>query len=122
MLSDLAIRKAPSKDKPFKLHDSQGLYIFVAPTGAKLWRVDYRADGKRKTASLGRYPQMGLAEARRAGIARQVQLGARPAILLTEADTNIVRRRALVVRCRVRRRRPRGCRSHRTPRRPRARA
>ncbi|WP_421846652.1 TolC family protein [Novosphingobium sp.] len=39
-----------------------------------------------------------LAEARRAGIARQVQLGARPAILLTEADTNIVRRRALVVR------------------------
>ena len=39
-----------------------------------------------------------LAEQRRAGIARQVQLGARPAILLTEADTNIVRRRALVVR------------------------
>ena len=39
-----------------------------------------------------------LAEARRAGIARQVQLGARPSILLTEADTNIVRRRALVVR------------------------
>jgi len=44
-----------------------------------------------------------------AGIARQVQLGARPAILLTEADTNIVRRRALVVRsqqeCRRRRQR-----------------
>ncbi|MEI6643090.1 MAG: TolC family protein [Novosphingobium sp.] len=39
-----------------------------------------------------------LAEQRRAGIARQVQLGARPTILLTEADTNIVRRRALVVR------------------------
>lgn len=39
-----------------------------------------------------------LAEQRRAGIARQVQLGARPMILLTEADTNIVRRRTLVVR------------------------
>ncbi len=39
-----------------------------------------------------------LAKQRRAGIARQVQLGARPAILLTEADTNLVRRRALVVR------------------------
>lgn len=39
-----------------------------------------------------------LAEQRRGGIARQVQLGARPAILLTEADQNIVRRRALVVR------------------------
>lgn len=39
-----------------------------------------------------------LAEARRGGIARQVELGARPAILLTETDQNIVRRRALVVR------------------------
>lgn len=39
-----------------------------------------------------------LAEQRRGGIARQVQLGARPAILLTEMDQNIVRRRALVVR------------------------
>ncbi len=39
-----------------------------------------------------------LAETRRGGIARQVQLGARPAILLTETDQNIVRRRALVVR------------------------
>lgn len=39
-----------------------------------------------------------LAEKRRGGIARQVQLGARPAILLTEADQNIVRRRTLVVR------------------------
>lgn len=39
-----------------------------------------------------------LAETRRGGIARQVQLGARPSILLTETDQNIVRRRALVVR------------------------
>jgi outer membrane protein TolC len=39
-----------------------------------------------------------LAQTRRGGIARQVQLGARPAILLTETDQNIVRRRALVVR------------------------
>lgn len=39
-----------------------------------------------------------LAEERRGGIARQVQLGARPQILLTETDQNIVRRRALAVR------------------------
>lgn len=41
---------------------------------------------------------LGLAEDRRNGIGRQVQLGARPQILLTETDQNIVRRRALVVR------------------------
>ncbi len=48
---------------------------------------------------LGAYQSLlTLAETRRGGIARQVQLGARPTILLTETDQNIVRRRALVVR------------------------
>lgn len=39
-----------------------------------------------------------LAESRRGAIARQVQLGARPQILIVENDQNLVRRRALVVR------------------------
>jgi outer membrane protein TolC len=38
-----------------------------------------------------------LAESRRVGIGRQVQLGARPEILLTENDQNLVRRLALVL-------------------------
>jgi outer membrane protein TolC len=41
---------------------------------------------------------LALAESRRGAIARQVELGARPQILLTENDQNLVRRRALVVR------------------------
>ncbi|WP_288456651.1 TolC family protein [uncultured Sphingomonas sp.] len=39
-----------------------------------------------------------LSESRRSGLSRQVQLGARPDILLAENDQNLVRRRALVVR------------------------
>lgn len=39
-----------------------------------------------------------LSERRRGGLARQVQLGARATILLTENDQNLVRRRALVAR------------------------
>ena len=39
-----------------------------------------------------------LSENRRGALARQVQLGARPEILLAENDQNLVRRRALVVR------------------------
>lgn len=39
-----------------------------------------------------------LAESRRGAIGRQVQLGARPQILIVENDQNLVRRRALVVR------------------------
>ncbi|WP_375404306.1 TolC family protein [uncultured Sphingomonas sp.] len=41
---------------------------------------------------------LSLADDRRGGIARQVELGARPQILLTENEQNIVRRRTLVVR------------------------
>ncbi|PLR23030.1 multidrug transporter [Caulobacter zeae] len=41
---------------------------------------------------------MALAQSRRGGIERQVQLGAKPQILLTENEQNLVRRRALVVR------------------------
>ena len=41
---------------------------------------------------------LALSESRRGGLARQVQLGARPDILLAENDQNLVRRRALVVR------------------------
>ncbi len=41
---------------------------------------------------------LALAESRRGGIERQVQLGAKPQILLTENEQNLVRRRALVVR------------------------
>lgn len=41
---------------------------------------------------------LALAESRRGAIQRQVQLGAKPDILLTENDQNLVRRRALVVR------------------------
>ena len=41
---------------------------------------------------------LALSENRRGALARQVQLGARPDILLAENDQNLVRRRALVVR------------------------
>lgn len=41
---------------------------------------------------------LALAENRRGALGRQVELGARPDILLTENDQNLVRRRALVVR------------------------
>lgn len=41
---------------------------------------------------------LNLSESRRGAITRQVELGARPEILLAENDQNLVRRRALVVR------------------------
>lgn len=63
-LSDIAIKKATPADKPFKMTDGNGLYLLVQPTGGKLWRYDYRFDGKRKTLALGAYPDVSLASAR----------------------------------------------------------
>ena len=63
-LTDIAIRSAKAKGKPYKLSDSGGLFILIATTGGKLWRYSYRFDGKQKTLALGSYPDTGLKEAR----------------------------------------------------------
>lgn len=66
MLTDLAIRSAKAADKPYKLSDALGLYLFVKPNGSKLWRFDYTVSKKRKTASFGQYPAVKLTDARAA--------------------------------------------------------
>jgi integrase len=64
MLNDLQVRSAKPKEKNYKLGDSAGLYLFVTKTGGKLWRLKFRVDGKEKTLSFGKYPDISLAEAR----------------------------------------------------------
>jgi len=43
-----------------------GLYLVVQPSGAKSWALRYRYAGKPKKLTLGRWPVMGLADARAA--------------------------------------------------------
>lgn len=66
MLTARAADTAKPKDKPYKLSDGQGLYLFISPTGSKSWRANYTQDGKQKTRTYGRLPSMTLADARRA--------------------------------------------------------
>jgi len=63
-LTDTAIRNAKPGPKPARLFDGGGLYLEVAPSGGKWWRLKYRIDGKEKRISLGVYPDVGLKEAR----------------------------------------------------------
>ena len=63
-LTDVAIRNAKPRAKPYKMGDSQGLFVLVQPTGSKLWRLKYRIHGREKKVALGKYPEIGLAEAR----------------------------------------------------------
>jgi len=63
-LTNLQVQKAEPREKPYKLSDSLGLYLFVTSKDQKYWRLDYRFGGKRKTLALGVYPNVTLAEAR----------------------------------------------------------
>jgi integrase len=64
MLTTTSVNQAKPKEKPYKLSDEKGLYLFIQIGGGKLWRFDYRFNGKRKTLSLGKFPEISLAEAR----------------------------------------------------------
>jgi integrase len=63
-LTDRAIRNAKAADKPLRMFDSGGMYLEIAPSGGKWWRLKYRHGGKEKRLSLGVYPDVGLADAR----------------------------------------------------------
>lgn len=65
MLTDIKIRAAKPTDKPYKLFDANGLFLLVNPNGSKLWRFKFMRERKQRTLALGRYPDVGLAEARR---------------------------------------------------------
>ena len=63
-LTDVFIRSLKPLEKPYKHFDGGGLYIHVAPTGSKLWRMSYRFAGKGKLLSFGEYPTISLKDAR----------------------------------------------------------
>ena len=60
-LTDTKIKNA----KPGRLTDGYGLYLLVKSKGRGWWRLDYRFAGKRKCISMGTYPEVKLADARK---------------------------------------------------------
>lgn len=65
-LTDLQVRKAKAGEKSYRMADEKGLFLFVTPAGAKLWRYRYRFNGKEQTLSIGPYPDVSLNDARKA--------------------------------------------------------
>jgi integrase len=63
-LTDTEIKRAKAAEKAYSMGDGGGLYLWVKPTGGKLWRWSYRFEGKEKLMSLGKYPDVSLAQAR----------------------------------------------------------
>lgn len=63
-LTDAKCKAAKPRDKAYKLFDGQGLFLYLTPKGAKVWRLAYRIHGKQQQPSLGSYPDVTLAAAR----------------------------------------------------------
>ena len=59
-LTALKISKVkPDAEKTLRLFDGRGLYLEIAPSGGKWWRLKYRICGKEKRLSLGVYTAAG---------------------------------------------------------------
>ena len=67
MLTDLQIKKLPLPDKRREVPDGKisGLYLVAQPSGAKSWALRYRVDGTPKKLTIGPYPAIDLATARK---------------------------------------------------------
>lgn len=52
-LNDSKIRAAKPLVKSYKLTDSQGLYLTISTSGAKLWYFRYRFEGKENRLAFG---------------------------------------------------------------------
>ncbi|OYT98000.1 MAG: integrase [Burkholderiales bacterium PBB1] len=65
MLTDSQIKAAKPSEKAYRLADANSLRLNITPAGGKHWQLKYRLNNREYTASLGSYPQVGLAKARK---------------------------------------------------------
>jgi integrase len=77
-LTDVDVRKAkPEPGKKALLKDEGGLYLEITPSGMKSWRLRIRSKVNGDTIrTLGHYPDMSLAQARKAREAMKVTASA----------------------------------------------
>lgn len=74
MLTDAQIRKIKPLEKKKRYSDEKGLYLEVTPAGGKFWRLKYRFNSRESTLTIGSYPEISLAQARRSRDEARIQL------------------------------------------------
>ena len=79
-LTEIAIRNAKPRERNYSLSDGDGLLLLIKETGSKSWVLRYWLDGKEKRAGLGKYPTIGLSDARELKnlFKRELALGGNP--------------------------------------------
>ncbi|MGN6270849.1 MAG: tyrosine-type recombinase/integrase [Sphingomonas sp.] len=73
-LTSAAVKAARPRSCAYKMADDRGLFLFIAPTGLKSFRLKFRLGGKEQLLVLGRFPEISLAEARARRDAARAQL------------------------------------------------
>jgi integrase len=66
MLNNTRINSLKPTDKMYRVADNGGLAIEIKPSGSKIWRYRCRINNLATMMTIGHYPQVSLAEARRA--------------------------------------------------------
>jgi integrase len=74
MLTDLKIDRLKATSKPMRFADRDGLTLEVRPSGKKMFLFRFQWDKKPQTITLGRYPSLRLAEARKKALEHRVSL------------------------------------------------
>lgn len=80
MLTDAGIRRLQAREKRYQEQDGARLSLEVMTTGEKFWRMRVVVKGKEYRRSLGKYPIVGLKDARamRDEIRRKITVGENP--------------------------------------------
>lgn len=82
-LTDRAILNLKPQEKHVFVADGDGLYLRVHPTGAKSFLLRTRVGGRAKWTTIGSYPAMSLAEARRR--VREIEAEGEPSRMKVQA-------------------------------------
>lgn len=85
-LTDRAVAAAKPDGKRREIPAGGGLYLVIGTSGAKTWAYRYRLAGKPRNWTIGRYPAISLADARRRSVeaAAMVERGFDPAGIKAE--------------------------------------
>ncbi|MBE0494725.1 MAG: tyrosine-type recombinase/integrase [Thiomicrospira sp.] len=93
MLNNTRINGLKPKAKMYRVADGNGLIIEVKPTGLKVWRYRCRINGLATMLTIGHYPTVTLAEARRTRdeLREQLRAGIDPRIPPDEPEVEEVK-------------------------------
>ena len=64
MLTNAAVKAARPSTRAYKRFDERGLFLYVAPTGTRSFRMRFRLGGKEQLLTIGTYPEVTLDQAR----------------------------------------------------------